>query len=51
MGWILEPPEIEAADAIGLKRFAKFNAAAEHLILLLEVEVGAELVAARLLFR
>ena len=47
--YIFESPEIEAANAIGMKGFAEFDAAVEHRVLLLEVEVGVELVAARAL--
>ena len=44
---IVEPPEIETANAVGLESLAKIDAALQHRVLLLEVEVGVELVAAR----
>ena len=47
---IFEAPEIEAADAVGLEGFAEIDAACEHFVLLLEVEVGVELIAARAFF-
>ncbi len=43
---IVEPPEIETADAVGLEGFGEIDAVLEQRVLLLEVEVGVELVAA-----
>jgi hypothetical protein len=42
---IVEPPEIEESHAVGLKRLGQFNAAFEDFGLLLEGEVGVELIA------
>ena len=48
---IVETPEVEAADAVSLECLAELDAAFEYLVLLLEVEVGVELIAAGPLLR
>jgi len=42
---IVETPEVEAADAVGLEGLAEFNGAGEDFVLMLEVGVGVGLVA------
>src|SRR4029079_18510470 len=44
---VVEPPEIEDPYAVGLKGFGKLKRAIEQLLLLVEREAGAELVARR----
>src|SRR6201992_764728 len=46
---IVEPPEVEAADAIGLKLLCEFNTVFEPLILLLALDPGMKLCALRTL--
>jgi len=41
---VFDTPEIEAANAIGLKCLAELNAAVEYLVLVLEVGIGVELI-------
>ena len=48
---IVEPPEVEAADAIGLEDFCEFYAVFEQLLLLLEIEIRVKLIAMRAAFR
>src|SRR5882762_583418 len=40
---VIEPPEIETANAIGLERLCQLNAALKYFVLLLKREVGVEL--------
>ena len=47
---IVQPPEVEAADAIGLELLGQFDTVFQQLILLLEIEAGMELVALWTLF-
>ena len=42
---VIEAPEIEAADAIGVEGFREVDAVLEQRVLLFEIEVGIELVA------
>ncbi len=44
---IFQAPEIETADAVGLKLFCEFDAAAKHIVLLGKAEVRVKLVALR----
>src|SRR5260370_41465038 len=40
---IIQPPEIETADAIGLERLSQLNASLKHFILLLKRKVSVDL--------
>ena len=47
---VIETPEIEAADAVGVESFGELDAVVEQVFLLFEGEVGLEVVAAFALF-